>query len=115
MPSTIDDVSLANVVVVRDTEEQVSVVTDERLVLVDAGTQGPPGADGKDGSSYVAFSVNISAPAVSHLIRHDLGRYPAVVVVDSAGDVLEPYVKYPSINEVLLEATMPFSGTVSLV
>jgi hypothetical protein len=44
-------------------------------------------------------------------VNHDLGRYPAVTVTDTANDVCFGAVTYLSLNAVLLTFSAPFSGT----
>lgn len=45
-------------------------------------------------------------------VNHNLGRYPAVTVTDSAGDGIEGDVAYTGINDLTITFSAPFSGTV---
>ena len=45
-------------------------------------------------------------------VTHNLDKYPAVVVMDSAGQVVEGTVTHLNVNELNVEFTAPFSGTV---
>lgn len=53
-------------------------------------------------------------PAANWVIAHGLGRYPSVVVVDSAGSMVEGDVHYDTPNQVILSFGAPFAGTASL-
>lgn len=43
-------------------------------------------------------------------IFHDLGKYPSVTIIDSAGTVVIGQVQYASQNEIVLHFSAPFSG-----
>jgi hypothetical protein len=45
-------------------------------------------------------------------VNHNLGKYPAVSVVDSAGDLVEGDIIYTTINQLTLSFSASFSGTV---
>lgn len=57
--------------------------------------------------SYVHDQILASA---SWTIIHNLGKYPAVGVVDSAGTIVVGEIDYISTNEVRVRFTAPFSG-----
>lgn len=90
-----------------------------------------PGALGgviPDGTSIaVDASGRISAVAGAHdftfaqgpasdtwVVKHLLGRFPAVTVVDSAGNVVEGGVRYDSADQITLSFSAPFSGSAYL-
>lgn len=54
------------------------------------------------------------APASTWTIVHNLGKYPAVAIIDSAGDLVHGDVHYDSTNQVTLTFGSAFSGTASL-
>lgn len=85
MPFTIDDISLANTLVVRDTEEQVAVVADERLVVVSDSTIGPPGKDALKASALLGDGV-----ALSFVFVHNLNTDKVMVQVHTTatGEIL---------------------------
>jgi len=58
-------------------------------------------------STYVHYQ---SVPATLWTIEHNLGRYPSITVVDSAGTVVIGGVQYISENEVRLTFGAGFSG-----
>jgi hypothetical protein len=47
-------------------------------------------------------------------VNHNLGRYPAVTITDSAGDGIEGDVAYAGVNDLTITFSAPFSGTVYL-
>jgi hypothetical protein len=55
-----------------------------------------------------------STPAASATIVHNLGKYPAVVVVDSAETVLVGDVTYLDLNRVFVDLGVPFPWTAYL-
>lgn len=55
-----------------------------------------------------------ATPATVWTIAHGLNRYPGVVVVDSAGNAIEPGITYPDRNTVVLAFSVPTSGTAEL-
>lgn len=74
------------------------------------GPQGPPGPAGEDAN----FVFTQSTPASQWDITHDLGKTPAVMVVDSAGTVVQGRILVLSSSEIRLEFSAPFSGTAYL-
>jgi hypothetical protein len=59
------------------------------------------------GGTYVYTQMTAMA---SWLITHNLGRFPAVVVVDSGGTVVLGEVTYIDANTILLNFSAPFGG-----
>lgn len=55
-----------------------------------------------------------STPAATATITHNLGKYPAVVVVDSAETVLVGDVTYLDLNRVFVDMGVPFPWTAYL-
>ena len=51
-----------------------------------------------------------STPSSSWLVQHNLKRYPAVTVTDSAGNVVRGQIKYIDDMSVRMSFTKPFSG-----
>jgi len=46
-------------------------------------------------------------------VTHNLAKYPAVMVVDSAYDVVEGDIIFTSLNTLTVSFSAPFSGTVT--
>lgn len=61
--------------------------------------------------SYVHEQTEASAEWV---IEHNLGRYPAVTVLDSDGSEVHGDVRHDSENKVTVKFTVPFGGTATL-
>jgi hypothetical protein len=47
------------------------------------------------------------------VVDHNLGKYPAVIVIDSAGDQVEGSVYYVNTNQVIVSFSHPTSGQVT--
>lgn len=53
-------------------------------------------------------------PQMVWVLDHGLGRYPAVVIFDSTGQVVEGDLAYPSVNQAVATFSFPFSGRAAL-
>lgn len=116
---TIDTVGIDSFVTVRDTDEQFAVVHDEHNVVVSEGIIGPPGAPGAKGDQGIQGIPGVSGASYVHdqavasetwTIDHNLGRFPALVAVDSAGDEIEGMKRYESLNRIVFTVSAPCSG-----
>lgn len=101
-----------SVEVIVETKEVVEVITSEGRqgppgIKGDQGDQGEQGIPGVAGASYRHPQV---VPSAEWVVNHMLGRFPAVVVVDSAGESVEGEVYYDSPNVVRLIFCAPFGG-----
>lgn len=67
-----------------------------------------------EGYAPAGFVFNQLTPATTWTITHNLARYPAVSVVDSAGTVCYGNVVYTSVNVVTVTFTAGFSGVAYL-
>lgn len=80
----------------------------------------PDESDGDDGEVIVGpggDTVYVHAqnvPSATWDIAHSLGKYPAVVVLDSAGTMLEAEIDYISVNHLAIMFSGPLSGTATL-
>lgn len=80
------------------------------------GIQGPVGPAGPGGDGFVSNYYHVQmVPAASWSILHNLGRYAAVVVMNSAGEQVYGDVEYLSLDSVVVSFSAPFSGTAQLV
>lgn len=80
--------------------------SDGEYVLV-AGPQGPPGADGSPGSTYIHTQ---SAPAATWQIAHGLGRFPNIDLI-VAGQVVLADIEHVSVDLAVVSLPVPISGT----
>lgn len=71
------------------------------------GAQGPPG---QDASAHQTYTHNQNVPSSTWTITHNLASYPAVAVVDSAGNVVYGDVQYISNNALTINFSGSFSG-----
>ncbi len=113
-----------------------------KIILKQVGKEGKPGPKGDPGLGlipggntgdiivkasdadydYTLVSPNTLADktftqpftvASSVTVNHNLNKYPAVSVVDSAGDEVVGQVQYTSTSQVIVSFTYPFSGLVT--
>lgn len=86
------------------------------IEVVSPGPQGPrgyPGPQGPPGGDLSKEHRQNSAADV-WTIDHELGKFPSVTVMDSAGDEVEGAVSYPSLARVVVRFSAPFSGSAYL-
>ena len=57
---------------------------------------------------YYAHDQSVASAAWA--ITHNLNKYPAVTITDSAGDQVEGEVHYDSLNALTVKFSAPFSG-----
>ena len=74
------------------------------------GAAGLTGATGAAGSGDLNYIHNQSVPDSIWTISHNLGKYPNVVVVDSAGTVVIGDIYYGTLQALTLTFTSGFSG-----
>lgn len=80
-----------------------------------SGIQGTVGIQGPAGTSQVIYYHHIQASTSNTWeINHNLGWYPNVTVVDSAGTVVEGEIEYLSIYGLRLIFSSGFSGNAYL-
>lgn len=81
-----------------------------------AGPPGPPGPPGPSGAAAVAYVHTQLSPSATWTIAHNLGMYPAgVVVVDSGGTTMEgANVVYLDDDTMTLSWASGFAGTAYL-
>ena len=75
-----------------------------------AGPSGPPGPPGPQGPPHATYVFTQSSPSASWVVVHNLGRYPAVQVVDSGGSMIVPDVHFDTANQITLMFGSPTSG-----
>lgn len=76
------------------------------------GDTGPQGPAGQAQQSYV-YTQAVAASIWN--IHHGLGVTPAVVIVDSAGTLVEGDLQYPDHNNVIVTFGAAFAGTAYLI
>lgn len=74
----------------------------------DKGDKGDPGRDGTGGDAHYRYVQGLASS--TWVIPHALNKYPAVTVVDSAGDQVEGAVTYDSQSQVTIRFKSAFSG-----
>lgn len=84
-------------------EGEMGLCTDTKEVYIGDGTSNTP----LNNTSYIHNQLLSSDQWV---IKHNLGRFPGVTVVDSAGSVVIGEVVYVSENEINIHFQGAFSG-----
>lgn len=96
---------------VADPEQVVVREQVQSVVRAGGGLQGPPGPPGPTGPpGDVTFVFTQGVPSALWTIAHNLQRYPAVTVVDSAGTEVKGNVQYISANQLTIAFSVPFGG-----
>lgn len=95
-------------ITVSPTNDVVVVYTQDATVI-SVGIQGPVGPAGASGDKTFTQSF-ISSSSVT--VTHNLGKYPAISVLDSAGDVVVGDVDHTSLNQLIVTFSAPFSGMI---
>ena len=75
----------------------------------DPGPEGPEGPEGPPGSS-ATYTWTQSLPLAIWTIPHNTGRYPTVVVVNAAGIVVTPDIRYIDDNIVRVTHSTALTG-----
>jgi hypothetical protein len=75
------------------------------------GEPGPPGPPGPAGAVY----THHQGPASAHwVVDHNLGFNPNIIVIDSAGSIVEGEIVYTNSNSLNLDFSGAFSGVAYL-
>jgi hypothetical protein len=77
----------------------------------DIGPRGPAGPSGS-GAGGLSLTIPFSNPLLTWNVAHDLNCFPSITVIDTAGDLIEPDIKYVDENTVLVTFSAPTAGTV---
>jgi hypothetical protein len=75
------------------------------------GPQGPEGPEGPAGPEGGHYQHIQSLADTTWTVDHNLGRFPAVTVVDSGGTEVECSVEHASVNQVVITLSYATSGT----
>ena len=104
----------SSLVIVNGSNHQTLVETKPQVVTVfdftHRGQTGAAGATGAAGSGDLNYIHTQSIPDSIWTISHNLGKYPNVVVVDSAGTVVIGDIYYVTLQTLTLTFTSGFSG-----
>lgn len=104
-------ITTKSIPVVNNTKVQVRTSQNvSKVTAVVAGPRGPRGLSGAEAQDK-HFETSFSNTA-SVTVSHNLGKRPAVTVLDSANDEVVGEIHHVSINQLTISFTAPFSGTV---
>lgn len=87
-----------------------STSTAVRVTQVTQGLTGQPG-DTLPGTGDSSYRHDQSPAAVEWVIDHNLGKWPSVTIIDSAGDEVEGEVNFVNQNRVIATFSAAFSGS----
>lgn len=87
----------------------VITVTEPNMIVVN-GDHGPQGPGGPSADKH--FSQPFTSQSIV-TVTHNLGKYPAVTVLDSAGDECEGTVVHTSMNALTVYYSASFSGVIT--
>lgn len=90
----------------------IVAIDSENVDIVTVGIQGPQGIPGTPGTSGDKHYEQTFNTVSSVTVTHNLGKYPAVTVLDSADDEVIGDVQHQSVNQFTVTFTAPFSGLV---
>lgn len=75
------------------------------------GEPGPPGPPGSGGDLHYLHTQNVASD--TWIIYHNLGKYPAIQIIDSAGTIVEGEVEHIDTNTSIVTFSVQFGGTAS--
>tara|TARA_B100000809_G_scaffold45162_1_gene39535 strand:+ start:1485 stop:1832 length:348 start_codon:yes stop_codon:yes gene_type:complete len=112
-------------VVETDALNTLTVETDPTIVLTETatgpqgpagptGATGPTGADGAAGNNTTVVHDQASA-STTWTITHNQGRYPAIDIIDSAGNHVIGDIKHNSVNQAVATFDNAFAGKAIIV
>lgn len=106
-------------VVVRETASSTTVTAPAHTAVIQVtgvpgppgpeGPQGPPGSGGGGGGSG-SYTYIQSVPSAFWTITHNLGYYPAVMVWDTANDMIQADVDHISPSQLTIGFNTAISG-----
>ena len=74
------------------------------------GIPGPQGEQGPPGLADLHYDHDQMSASAYWVIDHNLGKYPSVSVIDSAGACCEGFVEYITSNRVTITFSAAFAG-----
>jgi hypothetical protein len=90
-------------------DQVVITETTESLQVITVGTQGVAGVAGTSGDLHYSQDFLVTSFIT---VQHNLGKFPSVTVINSAGDEVEGDVSYIDQNSLTVGFSGAFSGTV---
>jgi len=90
-----------------------SIVT--TTVVGPTGPQGPQGPQGPIGQTpTIAYTHTQNAVSSTWTIIHNLGFYPNVITLDSAGTIIEGSIAFDTVNQITVSFSISTSGIAHL-
>lgn len=100
--------------VIKEYVDKTDAVLSERIAALELGGGGGGSGGGVTGEGDKYYYHTQAATAEEWVIEHNLGKFPAVTVVSSAGEEIYCDKRFVSINKVVLNFGTPVSGAAFL-
>jgi hypothetical protein len=100
-------------IVVQPVIPVINVINETPTVTV--STPGPQGTPGSFNSADIFYTHTQATSASVWTINHNLNGHPTAVVLDSAGTQCEGTFSYPSVNQMIITFSSPFTGTAFVI
>lgn len=100
--------------VIKEYVDKTDAVLSERIAALELGGGGGGSGGGVVGEGDKYYYHTQAATAEEWVIEHNLGKFPAVTVVSSAGEEIYCDKRFVSINKVVLNFGTPVSGAAFL-
>ena len=100
--------------VIKEYVDKTDAVLSERIAALELGGGGGGSGGGVVGEGDKYYYHTQAATAEEWVIEHNLGKFPAVTVVSSAGEEIFCDKRFVSINKVVLNFGTPVSGAAFL-
>jgi hypothetical protein len=99
-------------VVLVDDNQAIVVQPSVRALPIMVESGGPQGPPGEGGDLHWMYTQSI--PSAKWIIVHNLGKFPSVIIQDSANDEVEGDIDYINENELIITFSAPFGGVAYL-
>lgn len=99
---------------IKEYVDKTDAVLSERIAALELGGGGGGTGGGTTGEGDRYYYHTQAATAEEWVIEHNLGKYPSVTVVSSAGEEIYCDKTFVSINKVVLNFGTPISGAAFL-
>ena len=101
------------VIVVQPVIPVITVINETPTITV--SSPGPQGQPGTFNSADIFYTHTQAVSSAVWTINHNLNGHPTAVVLDSAGTQCEGTFSYPSVNQMVITFSSPFTGTAFVV
>lgn len=93
---------------------EVPHITRNKRIYTEILVAGTSTSESGTGGGDKNFIHTQGVPSATWVIQHNLGKYPSVTVIDTAGTEVEGEVRHVDVNNLVLEFSAGFAGTATL-